>query len=128
MNTLKKAVCYCVLGVVLSLGSALAAGAETAQVRGTVYQVETDNVYVQAADHTAVKVPVWNSVFRVHGVVTDVRALHNGDYVIADYTPEHMHFEPTNLYPRLPQPRYRTVYRDGHYVRQGWDGGAWVDE
>lgn len=127
MNTLKKAATYCVLGVVLSLCSAMTASAETAQVRGTVYQVETDNVYVQAEDHTAVKVPVNNSVFRVRGVVTDVRALHNGDFVIADYTPEHLHFQPTNFYPELPHPRYRTVFRDGHYVRQSWDGGTWVD-
>ena len=127
MKIIKKAIACCVLGVVLSLCSALTASAETAQVRGTVYQVESDNVYVQAADHTAVKVPILNSVFRVHGVVTDVRALHHGDFVIADYTPEHMKFEPSNLYPQFPEPRYRTIYRAGHYVRQGWDGGAWID-
>jgi hypothetical protein len=127
MDNLKKAATYCVLGIGLSLCSALTASAETAQVRGTVYQVESDNVYVQAADHTAVKVPILNSVFRVHGIVTDVRSLHKGEFVVADYTPEHMKFEPSNVYPQLPEPRYRTIYRAGHYVHQGWDGGAWVD-
>lgn len=69
----------------LALGLTGAASAEI--LRGEVYQVTNDDVYVEMADTTVARVPVETANFYVGGTLQSSSMLRVGQQVVVDYEP-----------------------------------------
>ena len=69
----------------LALGLTGAASAEI--LRGEVYQVTNDDVYVEMADTTVARVPVETANFYVGGILQSSSMLRVGQQVVVDYEP-----------------------------------------
>ncbi len=96
-------------------------------LEGTVYQVESDAVYVMTPDTTAIKVPL-SATFLVAGKPTPSGALHNGDRIRVEYAPEPIEIIAGPLPPSLQNPFYRRSIKRGALVLdQNFRDGVWVD-
>jgi hypothetical protein len=74
-----------ILTTLLALGLTGAASAET--LRGEVYQVTSNDVYVEMADTTVARVPVETANFYVRGDLQPSSMLKVGQQVVVDYEP-----------------------------------------
>ena len=129
MNCFMKCALMLVSTSALALSSVTGAFAEES-VAGRVYQIEPSNVYVEAGDHTAVKVPISSAIFTVRGVRTEVAGLRIGMPVEAVYTPDNM-MEPYDVIfvaPKTVNRVYLREYREeGRLIREYRENGDSVN-
>jgi hypothetical protein len=101
------------------------------QVKGTVYQITPTDVYIEMADHTAVRIPNDSAVFLMNGAPVDITDLRHGNGVTVQYAPKATVTTTTYRITDIPAaPHERsTVTRDttsgGHTVHHVWYDGAW---
>jgi hypothetical protein len=71
----------------LSLCAALAGPAAADHLKGQVYHVTNEDVYIRMDDGVVARVPMGTASFAFEGAVVPTSSLTVGQYVVADYTP-----------------------------------------
>jgi hypothetical protein len=100
-------------------------------IKGSVYQITPNDVYVEMADHTAVRVANDSATFLMHGAPIDITDLRRGYPVTVEYLPKTTVTTTTYRLSDLPRNPTGTVSvtRDtrsrGRVVHHYWADGSW---